>query len=71
LLLAALAVALGTPLLMSRPPQMQAAFLAAVVGIGVCEVLGFGYIVLAVSLGIPAAPWRIAIRHRDRQAESL
>jgi DMSO/TMAO reductase YedYZ heme-binding membrane subunit len=56
LLLAALAVSLATPLLMSRPPQVQAAFLGAVVGIGVCEVLAFGYIVLAVSLGIPAAP---------------
>jgi len=30
--------------------------LGIVIGFGVCEVLAFGYIVLAVTLGIPAAP---------------
>ncbi len=56
LLLATLALSLATALLTAKPPQAQVAFFGAVAGIGVCEVLAFGYIVLAVSLGIPAAP---------------
>jgi DMSO/TMAO reductase YedYZ heme-binding membrane subunit len=56
LFFAALGLSLATARLSVRPAQSEVAVLGIVIGFGVCEVLAFGYIVLAVSLGIPAAP---------------
>jgi hypothetical protein len=41
---------------MSVPPSLIWYALGIAIGFGVCEVLAFGYVVLAVALGIPAAP---------------
>ncbi len=56
LLFAILGLSLAAARLSAEPPQPEVAVLGLVVGFGVCEVLAFGYMVLAVSLGIPAAP---------------
>ena len=56
LLFAAIGLSLATARLSAKPPQREATVLGIVIGFGVCEVLAFGYIVLAVTLGIPAAP---------------
>jgi DMSO/TMAO reductase YedYZ heme-binding membrane subunit len=56
LLFAILGLSLAAARLLAKPPQPEVAVLGLVIGFGVCEVLAFGYMVLAVSLGIPAAP---------------
>ncbi len=56
LLLAALGLSLAAGRLSVRPPHPESATLGVLLGFGVCEVMAFGYIVLAVALGIPAAP---------------
>ncbi len=56
LLFATLGLSLATARLSVKPPQPEVAVLGIVIGFGVCEMLAFGYMVLAVSLGIPAAP---------------
>ncbi len=56
LLLATLGLSLAATRLFERPPQLEVAVLGIAIGLGVCEVLAFGYMVLAVSLGIPSAP---------------
>ncbi len=56
LLLATLGLSLAGARLSVKPSPPEIALLAIVIGFGACEVLAFGYMVLAVSLGIPAAP---------------
>jgi hypothetical protein len=56
LLIATLGLSIAAARLSTKPPQSEVAALGIVIGFGVCEVLAFGYIVLAVALGIPTAP---------------
>jgi DMSO/TMAO reductase YedYZ heme-binding membrane subunit len=56
LLFATLGLSLAAARLSAKPPQPEVAVLGIVIGFGVCEVLAFAYMVLAVSIGIPAAP---------------
>ena len=56
LLIATLGLSLAAARLLAKPSQAEVAVLGIVIGFAVCEVLAFGYVVLAVSLGIPAAP---------------
>lgn len=52
----ALGLMLGSLRLAAKPMPAESAALGIAIGFGVCEVLAFGYVVLAVALGIPAAP---------------
>jgi len=56
LLFASLGVLLALVRLSGRPAAPESALLGAATAFGICEVLAFGYIVLAVALGIPTAP---------------
>jgi hypothetical protein len=54
LLFAIFGLSLAAARLSAKPPQAEVAVLGVAIGFGVCELLAFGYVVLALSLGIPA-----------------
>jgi hypothetical protein len=51
-----LALTLLVARLVTRPPSLEIAILWVAIAVGICEVLVFSPAVVAVALGIPAAP---------------